>query len=275
MAIVKLQNRNVLLKDGKVSCSCCAPAICCLYPAQAFYEGVYLAADLPDAIELTCEAGTYVLSKSGSTFTDGTIVVDNYFSPVYGYAIWRIQHPIPPFLGCASEIGQCLINGTFSQDQFADSYLVEMQMFYDYVRGSCIVTRTGLGTWEGTAYGVGAGSWVPSTPLFDDASVDLNVTLTLCSGPGLTVQYWEIRYEPFAYHCVNLDPTWPGDCQSAIESTGPGPFLDNTHQKWSVDIGAPGQYQSSPDQGSGMYQDSGYFDTNLYNGLPLFGSKVS
>jgi hypothetical protein len=148
MAIVKLQNGNVLLKDGKVSCSCCAPAICCLYPAQAFYEGLYLAADLPDAIELTCEAGTYVLSKSGSTFTDGTIVVDNYFSPVYGYAIWRIQHPIPPFLGCASEIGQCLINGTFSQDQFADSYTGTYGI-YDPIT----LTRVSLCEWTGEGVG--------------------------------------------------------------------------------------------------------------------------
>ena len=264
MATIKLQpSGKVVLKDGKVACECCtAPPGpgpgCCLYPAQCLADAIYTADDLPDNVTVNGASFPRSGTAYGNT-TNGVIFEEDVWAK-YTSGV-RSSRP-------------CLIQDGV-EDQFADSYLVEMQMFYDYVRGNCIVTRTGRGIWEGTAYGVGAGSWVPSTPLFDDASVDLNVKLTLCDGPGLTVQYWEIRYEPFAYHCVNLDPTWPGDCQSAIESTGPGAFLNSPHQKWSVDIEVPGQYQSSPDQGSGMYQYSGYFDTNLYNGLPLFGSKVS
>ena len=257
MATIKLQPSGaVVLKDGKVACGCCGSG-CCLYPAQFLADATYTADDLPD--DVTVNETSF--PKSGTAYGNTTNGV------IFEEDVWV------KYTSGVRSSQPCLIQGGV-EDQFADSYLVEMQMFYDYVRGNCIVTRTGLGIWEGTAYGVGAGSWEPSNGLFDDASVDLNVTLTLCSRPGTSGQYWEIRYEPFAYHCVNLDPTFPGDCQSAIEATGPGAFLNIIHQKWSVDIEA-GQYQSSPDQGSGMYQYSEYSDTNLYGGLPLFGSKVS
>jgi len=121
-----------------------------MYPAQAFYDGLYSAGDLPDAIELECEAGPFILPKSGSTFTDGTIVVDNWFNPFYGYAIWRVYHPVPPFLGCGSEIGQCLITdpakqGYYSRDQFADSYTITGGQL-----GPIQVTRVSLCVWTGT-----------------------------------------------------------------------------------------------------------------------------
>lgn len=159
MATIKRNGNLIITKGGKVSCTCCEePGECCMYPAQAFYEGLYSAADLPDAIELTCEGGTYVLSKSGATFTDGIIVVDNYFSQVYGYATWRVQQPIFSFLGCSSEIGKCLINDTFSQDQFADSYTVTtFSEFQGVPAGNYTITRTDLCNWYSQISTTGSG----------------------------------------------------------------------------------------------------------------------
>jgi hypothetical protein len=51
MATIKLQGGAVLLSaEGAVRCTCCGE--CCMYPAQGFKDGVYTAADLPDALEL-------------------------------------------------------------------------------------------------------------------------------------------------------------------------------------------------------------------------------
>ena len=54
MATIKLQPSGaVVLKDGKVACSCCAqPSGCCPYPAQALVDGLYTYEDLPDAIDI-------------------------------------------------------------------------------------------------------------------------------------------------------------------------------------------------------------------------------
>jgi hypothetical protein len=56
MPTVKLQNGKVLLKDGKVSCSCCESEPepepdCCMYPADGLGD-TYDAADLPDAVTI-------------------------------------------------------------------------------------------------------------------------------------------------------------------------------------------------------------------------------
>lgn len=69
MATVKLSGGKVLLKGGKVSCTCCGD--CCLYPANMLdAEGGYAAADLPDALTVTSSqpgaSGNY--PRSGSSF---------------------------------------------------------------------------------------------------------------------------------------------------------------------------------------------------------------
>jgi hypothetical protein len=43
---IKTQGGKVITKDGKVSCSCCSQ--CCLYPADAVWDGKYAIEDLPD-----------------------------------------------------------------------------------------------------------------------------------------------------------------------------------------------------------------------------------
>jgi hypothetical protein len=47
---VKTQGGKVITKDGKVSCECCGPPICCPYPAQELLDGLYSVADLPDEL---------------------------------------------------------------------------------------------------------------------------------------------------------------------------------------------------------------------------------
>jgi hypothetical protein len=142
-------------------------------------------------------------------------------------------------------------------------------MFYDYVRGSCVVDRTSLGRWEGIAYGVGQGSWPNGGP-FEGASVDLKVKLTIC---GLNI--WTLQYEPIAFYCENLDPEAGLTCEEAILNSGPGPFLNDVHFKFSENYGQEGQFQSSPNQGNGFYSADQPYDNEIYDGLPLFGSKVS
>jgi hypothetical protein len=43
-------NKRIILKNGKVSCTCCEEPECCMYPAQAFADGLYRVEDLPDEL---------------------------------------------------------------------------------------------------------------------------------------------------------------------------------------------------------------------------------
>jgi hypothetical protein len=244
-----------------------------MYIAQDYIYG-----DLPDQVV----AGGIVLSKQDAGgyefpiwYTDGQNDIQ-----FVGH-LWLLTGPLTDYRTFESS---CLI-GTYIfipfdefdpprppilvEDQFANSYNVEMSMFYDYVRGSCVVNRTSLGRWEGIAYGVGQGTWPSGNP-FDDASVDLKVKLTICE---LTI--WELQYEPIAFYCDNLDPEAGLTCEEAIYNSGPGPFLQTVHYKFSEDNGQDGQFQSSPNQGNGFYALDSSYDDDIYGGLPLFGSKVS
>ena len=141
MATIKLQpSGKVVLKDGKVSCSCCAPEVpCCMYIAQDYIYG-----DLPDQVV----AGGVVLSKQDAGgyefpiwYTDGQndIQFSNY---------WLLSGPLTDYRTFESS---CLI-GTYIfipfdefdpprppilvEDQFANSYQITAQ------GESVIVTRT-------------------------------------------------------------------------------------------------------------------------------------
>jgi hypothetical protein len=230
-----------------------------MYPAQALADGLYPAGDLPDAITLL---GVGSLAKSGTAYgntTNGVILE----SGVWARYLSEVRATKP-----------CLINNLTPgddsvEDQFASSYSVEMSMFNDYVRGSCVVNKTSLGRWEGIAYGVGQGSW-PNDLAFDGASVDLSVKLTICGS-----YIWTLEYEPIAFYCENLNPEFGLTCEEAIGNSGPGPFLNAVHFKFSENYGQEGQFQSSPNQGNGFYALDQPYDYGIFDGLPLFGSKVS
>lgn len=148
---VKLQSGKVILKDGKVSCSCCEePGECCMYPAQALADGLYTADDLPDAVDFTYSAsgntfGPYTLTRTGTTFIGGP---ENEVKIELADDIW-----VSGDGGGGIESFPCLINETFQpsggggyeitvEDQFADTYTVSGSI-------SGTVTRESVCVWRG------------------------------------------------------------------------------------------------------------------------------
>ena len=66
MATIKLQPSGaVVIKDGKVACSCCGPLpSCCYYPSAILSQGIYIVNDLPDAV--TVDGVSF--ARSGSNY---------------------------------------------------------------------------------------------------------------------------------------------------------------------------------------------------------------
>ena len=128
MATIKLQPSGaVVIKDGKVACSCCAGG-CCPYPAQALVDGLYTYDDLPDDVTVN---GTS-FPRSGTTYgntTNGVIFEGNVWAK-YTSGV-RSSRP-------------CLIQGGV-EDQFADTYTVTGPP-----GGAVVVTRRSLCEWTGS-----------------------------------------------------------------------------------------------------------------------------
>jgi hypothetical protein len=106
---VKRNGEKVILKGGKVSCSCCDEEECCMYPAQALADGFYSASDLPDAV--TISGVSY--SRSGLGYgntTNGVILEEN---------VWA------RYTNGSRSSRACLIQGGV-EDQFADTYTVDI-----------------------------------------------------------------------------------------------------------------------------------------------------
>lgn len=148
----------VVIKDGKVACTCCAqPAECCMYFAQGLADGLYSAADLPDAITALCltgETGELVFNKSGSSY----FASGNY---PWKYEIWLDPANNALWLFYRFEDGEwrpiqvegqgpCLIfdqENCGVKDQFANSYTITM---YELGHLSpVVVTRANLCTYIG------------------------------------------------------------------------------------------------------------------------------
>ena len=131
MATIKLQPSGaVVLKDGKVSCSCCEVG-CCMYPAQALADGGYEVSDLPDDVTVN---GTG-FPRSGTTYgntTNGVIFEENVWAK-YTSGV-RSSRP-------------CLIQGGV-EDQFADSYTITPNV--GGAASPTVVTRISLCVWRGT-----------------------------------------------------------------------------------------------------------------------------
>jgi hypothetical protein len=86
MATIKTQlvgdERRIITKEGRVSCSCCGA--CCMYPAQAFYDGLYTEEDLPDSITINpFDLG----DVSVEVFRDGLIYGPYQFSENYSQQV--------------------------------------------------------------------------------------------------------------------------------------------------------------------------------------------
>jgi hypothetical protein len=123
MATIKLQGGKVLLKDGKVSCSCCEP--CCMYPADGLGD-TYEAADLPATLYgKWADRADGTFTKSGDEYTLGTVTI----RVNAGGTAWEFHDSDDD---ATSTIGNCLIRGDGNytpeddavEDQFEDTYAV-------------------------------------------------------------------------------------------------------------------------------------------------------
>lgn len=148
---VKRNGDKVILKNGKVSCSCCEA--CCMYPAQALVDGLYTADDLPDEIFVISSLGNIVLpvDRSGPIGDRG---IKYYYGDIGGEEVsvsLNTDLTEAIWLGSAEvdTIGGCLISkleiddpGGPTLDQFADTYTVSGPT-------SGTVTRESICVWRG------------------------------------------------------------------------------------------------------------------------------
>ena len=133
---IKRNGDKVILKGGKVSCSCCEgppPPECCMYPAQALVDELYTVDDLPDEIFVISSLGNIVLpvDRSGPIGDRG---IKYYYGDIGGEEIsvsLNTDLTEARWLGSAEvdTIGGCLISkleiddpGGPTLDQFADTY---------------------------------------------------------------------------------------------------------------------------------------------------------
>ena len=136
-------NIKIITKDGKVSCACCEEPECCMYPAQALFDGLYTVDDLPDSVdiinvdivnelELNRSGAQYFGTTGGNTYkisigNDPETPDDKYWAldvSFNGGAYGRVTE------------SECLINYPYPRpdppvqeiggfkDQFADTYTV-------------------------------------------------------------------------------------------------------------------------------------------------------
>jgi hypothetical protein len=118
---VKRNGEKVILKGGKVSCSCCEePEECCMYPADRL--GVdYQAEDLPDSLAISDVeqgdfSGEWEKSDSGYQRDGYTLSVVNGQWVIEGFT-----RTITVGLCLIADVAQATI-----LDQFADTYTVDI-----------------------------------------------------------------------------------------------------------------------------------------------------
>jgi hypothetical protein len=150
MPTVKLQNGKVLLKDGKVSCTCCDPEpSCCMYPASGLGDS-YAEDDLPDAVELTYDfAEGTIMTRDGAQYTEDEFgiyrinrVADGTDDCGESGPKWRLQIKDGDDNWVTDNCTNCLIVPGFVEDQFADCYEISGGT-------SGTVSRVSLCDWAG------------------------------------------------------------------------------------------------------------------------------
>ena len=137
MATIKLQpSGKVVIKDGKVSCGCCAQGggcteDCVMYSSKLLQYGVIVEQDLPDALTIYGVSNPRNGTSYGNT-TDGVIYEDGF---------WLIYKSGKLFQKLI-----CLINPSIGiVDQFANSYSVNTPFgSYTPVRNSLCVWVEGV-----------------------------------------------------------------------------------------------------------------------------------
>jgi hypothetical protein len=138
---IKRNGEKVILKGGKVSCSCCEePEECCMYPADRL--GVdYQAEDLPDSLAISDVeqgdfSGEWEKSDSGYQRDGYTLSVVNGQWVIEGFT-----RTITVGLCLIADVAQATI-----LDQFADTYTVAYGPIQFVNSGN--LQRTSLCVWD-------------------------------------------------------------------------------------------------------------------------------
>jgi hypothetical protein len=197
MPTIKLKNGSVILKDGKVSCTCCEG--CCMYEAGLLGD-TYTVDDLPDAILIDGENAGKVSSipNRGSIevgyWKGGTPADGDYCVAHTGGTSWRFEQYNADSEEW-NEIGEssdCLFGGLFKpsgylvEDQFADTYTLKaFGPVGGFVFGDCeffslpadvVLARVSLCVWQ--APGVDVDVFGGSPPCDVGYSVETTATLS-------------------------------------------------------------------------------------------------
>jgi hypothetical protein len=160
---IKRNGEKVILKGGKVSCSCCEePEECCMYPAQALVDGGYTVDDLPDEVLYNDDdrPPTLIQKVPDGSFPGGVVYRwPEDGSDDAGLIFIRINADVETsiweFGDDAGEGGSlCLIQGDGNltpgddlvEDQFADTYTVTYGSIQFVNSGS--LQRTSLCVWD-------------------------------------------------------------------------------------------------------------------------------
>jgi len=151
----------IVLKDGKVSCSCCAqPPRCCMYPAVAFGEYTFSHPDLPD----TLIVGNSTFYKVGADqapvfYSDLTGYDESYIALANQ---WILYGGIANFEGFYSDClvgeyilppypGGPVLPPISSEDQFQATYNAQGLVYLStigFINYDVVVNRTSLCVWE-------------------------------------------------------------------------------------------------------------------------------
>jgi len=180
MATIKLQPSGaVVIKDGKVACTCCElPAPCCYYPSAILAQGIYTVNDLPDAV--TVDGVSF--DRSGSSYGNTTngVRLEGTSWAKYANGV-RSTNP-------------CLLkNGVVSQ--FADAYYLQSPASDQCPEGnySATIVKLEIGDFCGYASGESDCSKANGFPesnaeifymAYDDYGIELQGKWLCNLGPG-------------------------------------------------------------------------------------------
>jgi hypothetical protein len=158
--------RRVITKlvdeERKVSCSCCTPTVCCMYPADQLGVG-YTEIDLPDTIQLdllfdtTPGVSIVTLSRNGDQYGPYTangvstyllVELNEFLEPSW----YLFSTDGDPLFDQYAEYNSCLffnpppdLNSQRIEDNFQDTYEVSGPVSGTVTRQSiCVWTGTGL-----------------------------------------------------------------------------------------------------------------------------------
>ena len=209
---------SVILKNGKVSCSCCEAGQCCMYPAQALFDGLYTIDDLPDTIvEYPSDDSapiTFTKLSSPTPSQNPTVGAISYYQGIdeigslVGVGLREGNEWVGSEIGNeAAEFGECLISRFLPSlpfgigDPFADTYTVNSNLEYPWeeqgnpitipVNGSFTLERFSLCQWRSSGFPSNA-------PFFVLNYVNLppSENPILEEGPHWVLQVYFLEYYP-------------------------------------------------------------------------------